>query len=78
MQDQYSPKHEEMIPEIEEENFENLDLPESHRREKNEIKESRIKEILEPKLTQEALPILEKSVQAKSNLATVGASGKSS
>ena len=41
-QEQYSPKHEEMIPEIEEENFENLDLPEPPRGERQEVKESRI------------------------------------
>ncbi len=27
LEEQHSPKHEEMLPEIEEENFENLDLP---------------------------------------------------
>lgn len=43
-----------MIPEIEEENFENLDLPEPLR----EVKESRNKEVMEPKLTQEAPAIL--------------------
>ena len=41
-----------MIPEIEEENFENLDLLEPL------IKESRNKEVLEPKLNQEAPAIL--------------------
>ena len=42
VQEQYSPKHEEMIPEIEEENFENLDLPEPPRGERQEVKESQI------------------------------------
>jgi len=67
-----------MIPEIEEENFENLDLPESPRDKRSEVKESRTKEILAPKLTQEAPPILENFDKAKSNLATEGASAISS
>ena len=34
VQEQHFPKNEELIPEIEEENFENLDLPEAPRGEK--------------------------------------------
>jgi hypothetical protein len=38
-EEKHSPKHEELLPEIEEENFENLDLPE--RRGAEEVKESK-------------------------------------
>lgn len=78
VQEQNFPKHEELIPEIEEENFENLDLPEAPRGEKYEDKESRAEESPERNLAQESPLILDTSQQAKSNLATMSASEKRS